>query len=59
MDEEKQAIEPLAYNDEIPDPEEEPAPRDDETEALRQAARHKLVPADEDAPNDCFSERML
>lgn len=59
MDSEKRALEPMVYSDEIPDPEEEAAPRDDVADALRKAARQRLVPADEDIPNECFSERML
>jgi hypothetical protein len=60
METEKRETEQLDYDDEIPDPEELTLPpRDDETDALRSAARHRLVPADENVPNDCFSERML
>lgn len=59
MEKEKIAREQLNYNDDIPDPEEEAAPRDDETDSLRKAAKRHLVPADEDVPNDCFNQRML
>jgi len=60
MESEEREVEQLVYNDEIPDPEEETVPpRDDEAEALRKAAKRHRVPADEDVPNDCFSERML
>ena len=59
MDSEKQFLEQLVYNDDIPDPEEEAAPRDNVADALRKAAVRHLVPADEDVPNDCFSERLL
>ena len=47
------------YNDEIPDPEEEAPPRDDVPNAFRIAAHKRKVAADEDIPNDCFSEKML
>ncbi len=59
MDEEKSVWEQQKFDDDIPNPEEEPAPRDDEAEALRKAAQKRLVPADEDSPNDCFSEKLL
>lgn len=59
MDREKPALEQMVYNDEIPDPEEEAAPRDDVADMLRKAAKRRLVPADEDIPNECFGERML
>ena len=55
MDTEKAEWEQKEYDDEIPDPEEEPAPRDDEAEAAR---KHR-VPADENVPNDCFSDKLL
>ncbi|MDD3214629.1 MAG: hypothetical protein PHY64_13215 [Eubacteriales bacterium] len=59
MEKEKTEQEQLEYNDNIPDPEEEAAPHDDEADSLRNAARRHLVPVDEDVPNDCFSRRML
>ena len=59
MEKEKTEQEQLEYSDNIPDPEEESAPRDDEADSLRNAARRHQVPADEDVPNDCFSRRML
>jgi len=59
MEKEKMIREQLDYNDDIPDPEEETAPRDDEADALRSADRRHLVPADEDVPNECFGRRML
>jgi len=60
MESEKREMEQQDYNDEIPDPEEETVPtRDDETDAMHKAARRHRVPADEDVPNDCFSEKML
>ena len=59
MDTEKADWEQKEYDDEIPDPEEEPAPRDDEAEAVIEAARKHRVPADENVPNDCFSDKLL
>lgn len=59
MEEEKLVWEQQRYDDAIPDPEEEPAPRDDEAEALQRAARKHRVPPDEEVPNDCFSEKLL
>lgn len=60
MDLEKRVVEQMVYNDEIPDPEEVTTPpRDDIAEAVRKAAKRRLIPPDEDVPNDCFSERML
>lgn len=60
MESEKREWEQITYNDEIPDPEEETAPpRDDEADAVRKAAKRRLVPADEDVPNDCFSPHLL
>ena len=59
MDSEKRVVEQLVYNDEIPDPEEEAPPRDDVTEAFHKAAQRRRVAADEDVPNDCFSEKLL
>jgi hypothetical protein len=59
MDEEINVWEQQKFDDDISDPEEEPAPRDDEAEALHKAAQKRLVPADEDTPNDCFSEKLL
>ncbi len=59
MENEKREWEQITYNDEIPDPEEEAPPRDDEADALRKAAKRSLVPADEDVPNDCISPRLL
>ena len=59
MDSEKHVVEQLVYNDEIPDPEEEAPPRDDVPDAFRIAAHRRKVAADEDIPNDCFSEKML
>ena len=52
-------MEKKEYDDEIPDPEEEPAPRDDEAEAVIEASRKHRVPADENVPNDCFSDKLL
>ena len=34
-------------------------PRDDEVESVLKAARRRLIPVDEDVPNDCFSEKLL
>jgi hypothetical protein len=59
MEDEKRELEQLSYDDEIPDPEEETTPHDDEADALHRASRRHRVPADEDVPNDCFSQRML
>lgn len=59
MDEQRQLLEPLAYQDDIPDPEEEAPPRDDEADALLHAARRRLVPSDEHVPQECFDERLL
>jgi hypothetical protein len=60
MEAEKRVLEWPDDNDEIPDPEEEMTPpRDDVTDAVREAAKRRLVPADEDVPNDCINEKML
>ncbi|MCE5343514.1 MAG: hypothetical protein LLF96_08040 [Eubacteriales bacterium] len=59
METEKYEREQLNYDDDIPTPEEDTPPRDDEAEALLKAAARHLVPADEDVPNDCFSQRLL
>ncbi len=58
MDSEKETYKQDAYDDSIPDPETE-APRDDEDEAVHRAVRRHHIPADEDVPNDCFSEKLL
>ena len=60
METEKRDLQQLDYDDQIPDPEEVTLrPRDDEADAVQKAAKRHRVPADEDVPNDCFSEKML
>ena len=58
MESEKRELEQWSYDDDIPNPEEE-APRNDEAEALRLAAKHHRLPPDEDVPNECFDEHLL
>lgn len=59
MEQENPVIKQLSYNDDMPYSDEDAPPRDDEADALIQAARHHRVPEDEENPNDCFSERLL